>query len=333
VELALLRYWHHRYGRIWATIHVGQKHMRETVKAFLDYLTSERGLSGNTISAYGNDLYQLVDVLEERGHLPLGSSQWESVDQPQLTQYALELQERGYSPTTRARKIASVRSLFNFLLEEGIVSHDPTEYLTSPRIGRALPKSLSEEETLLLLQEAAKGTTSDDQRNVAMIELMYATGMRVSEVVSLDVRDLSLSEKHVRCLGKGFKERLINLHEQAVEALETYLKDARAQLLSQRKKDSERESALFLNQRGERLTRQGFWLILKGCGRKANINTPITPHTLRHSFATHMLRGGASLRYVQEILGHASISTTQVYTHLAEEQVQRDYDKAHPRAR
>ena len=307
--------------------------MRETVKAFLDYLTSERGLSGNTISAYGNDLYQLVDVLEERGHLPQGNNKWESVDQPQLTQYALELQERGYSPTTRARKIASARSLFNFLLDEGIVSHDPTEYLTSPRIGRALPKSLSEEETVLLLQEAAKGNTFETQRDVAMIELMYATGMRVSEVVSLDVSDLSLSERQVRCLGKGFKERLINLHEQAIEALEAYLKEARPQLISQRKKDAERENALFLNQRGERLTRQGFWLILKGCGRKANIKTPVTPHTLRHSFATHMLRGGASLRYVQEILGHASISTTQVYTHLAEEQVQDDYDKAHPRAR
>ena len=165
-----------------------------------------------------------------------------------------------------------------------------------------------------------------------MIELMYATGMRVSEMVSLALEDLNLKEKYVRCLGKGSKERLINVHDQAVNALETYLSDVRPQLLRQRKKDDAKEDALFLNRRGERLTRQGFWLILKGCGRRASIETPITPHTLRHSFATHMLRGGAPLRYLQELLGHASISTTQIYTHLAQEQVQNEYDKAHPRS-
>ena len=306
--------------------------MRETVRAFLDYLTSERGLSDNTVSAYGNDLYQLVELLEEAGHLPPGNRGWESVDQPVLTQYALTLQEREYSATTRARKIASLKALFNFLLEEGIVSQDPTETLASPRIGRTLPKSLSEEEIGLLLQEASRGSNLEAQRDMAMIELMYATGMRVSELVFLTIGDLNLKEKYVRCLGKGSKERLINLHDQAVNALDTYLRDVRPQLLSQRKKDGAREDALFLNRRGERLTRQGFWLILKGCGRRASIKTPITPHTLRHSFATHMLRGGAPLRYLQELLGHASISTTQVYTHLAQEQVQSEYDKAHPRS-
>ena len=165
-----------------------------------------------------------------------------------------------------------------------------------------------------------------------MIELMYATGMRVSEMVGLVVEDLNLREKYVRCMGKGSKERLINLHDEAAVVLEAYLKDVRPRLLSHGKKDDVRENALFLNRRGERLTRQGFWLILKECGRRANIKTPITPHTLRHSFATHMLRGGAPIRYLQELLGHASISTTQVYTHLAQEQVKVEYDKAHPRA-
>ncbi|MFH1560642.1 MAG: site-specific tyrosine recombinase XerD [Chloroflexota bacterium] len=306
--------------------------MKEIVRAFLDYLTSERGLSNNTVSAYGNDLYQLVDLLEAPGLLPQGNRGWESVNQPVLTKYALSLQERGYSATTRARKIASVKSLFNFLLEEGLVSQDPTESLASPRIGRALPKSLSEEEMGLLIQEASRGSTLESQRDAAMIEVMYATGMRVSELVFLAIGDLNLKEKYVRCRGKGSKERLISLHDRAVDALDNYLKDIRPQLLSQRKRDGAREDALFLSRRGERLTRQGFWLILKGCGRRANIETPITPHTLRHSFATHMLRGGAPLRYLQELLGHASISTTQVYTHLAQEQVQKEYDKAHPRA-
>ena len=306
--------------------------MRETVRVFLDYLTSERGLSNNTVSAYGNDLYQLADLLEESGSLPSGTRYWESVDQSMLTQYALSLQERGYSATTRARKIASVKALFNFLFEEGIVPQDSTESLASPRIGRVLPKFLSEEEMGMLLQEASSGGTLESQRDMAMIELMYATGMRVSEMVFLAIGDLNLKEKYVRCLGKGSKERLISLHDQAAITLDTYLREVRPQLLSQRKKDGAREDALFLNRRGERLTRQGFWLILKACGKRANIETPITPHTLRHSFATHMLRGGAPLRYLQELLGHASISTTQVYTHLSQEQVQVEYDKAHPRA-
>ena len=306
--------------------------MKETVRDFLDYLTSERGLSINTVSAYGNDLHQLVDLLEEAGHLTLAGRGWESVDQPALNRYVLNLQERGYSATTRARKIASVKALFNFLLEDGLVSQDPTESLASPRIGRALPKFLSEEEIGLLLQEVSRGGSLEAKRDMAMIELMYATGMRVSEMVSLALGDLNLKEKYVRCLGKGSKERLINVHDQAVNALVIYLSDVRPQLLRQRKKDHARENALFLNRRGERLTRQGFWLILKGCGRRASIETPITPHTLRHSFATHMLRGGAPLRYLQELLGHASISTTQIYTHLAQEQVQNEYDKAHPRS-
>ena len=302
--------------------------MRDTVKAFLAYLTSERGLSGNTVAAYGSDLSQLVDLMEERGY----KGGWESVDSSLLTDYALELQERGYSATTRARKIASLKSMFNFLVEEGIVEEDPTEALSSPRIGRALPKSLSEDEMALLLGQAYSGETSEARRDVAMIELMYASGMRVSELVSLSVGDLNLREKYVRCLGKGYKERLINLHDQAVDTVEAYMNYVRPDLLAPRGDEAEREDALFLNHRGERLTRQGFWLILKGYGRRAGIRTPITPHTLRHSFATHMLRGGAPLRYLQELLGHASISTTQVYTHLAEDQVERDYEKAHPRA-
>lgn len=306
--------------------------MRDTVRSFLDYLTAERGLSGNTVSAYSNDLYQMVDLLERGRYIPLGAVGWDAVDRAVLTRYALELQERGYSPTTRARKIASLKSLFNFLLEEGIVKDDPTEHLSSPRIGRSLPKSLTEEEMTLLFQEAARGVSLEAQRDVAMIEMMYATGMRVSELVSLAVGDVDLHEKYVRCRGKGGKERLISLHDDAADATSLYLAQVRPKLLAQSKGEDLADDALFLNRRGERLTRQGFWLVLKACGQRAGIRTSITPHTLRHTFATHMLRGGAPLRYLQELLGHASISTTQVYTHLAEEQVTHDYDRAHPRA-
>ena len=226
-----------------------------------------------------------------------------------------------------------MKSFFNFLVDEGLVSQDPTESLTSPRIGRVLPRSLTEEEVELVLEGVAGGDTPESQRDAAMIEMMYATGMRVSEMVSLSVEDLDLRESFVRCRGKGSKERLLNLHSHAVVMLRTYLKDIRPQLTSQRNRGTQREDALFLNHRGERMTRQGFWLILKGYGEKAGIKTTLSPHILRHSFATHMLLGGAPLRYLQELLGHASISTTQVYTHLADEQIQQDYDKAHPRAR
>ncbi len=306
--------------------------MRDTVTSFLDYLTSERGLSGNTVAAYGNDLVQLVEFLEESAGLPAASADWESVDQQVLTRYVIELQERGYSPTTRARKIAAVKSFFNFLIEEGLVREDPTEAISSPKIGRSLPKSLSEEEMGRLLEAAATGGSAESRRDSAMIELMYATGMRVSELVGMSIDDLNLREKFVRCMGKGSKERLISLHDEAAVVVEDYLRHVRPRFLENRRDLEEREDALFLNRRGERLTRQGFWLALKECGRRADITTPITPHTLRHTFATHMLRGGAPIRYLQELLGHASITTTQVYTHLAQEHVHEEYDRAHPRA-
>ena len=309
-----------------------RKQVRNTVTSFLDYLTSERGLSGNTVAAYSNDLVQLLDFLEESAGLTIAIADWESVDQQVLTRYVIELQERGYSPTTRARKIAAVKSFFNFLIEEGLVSEDPTEAIASPKIGRSLPKSLSEDEMNRLLEAAGSGDSGESRRDAAMIELMYATGMRVSELVGMSIDDLNLRENFVRCMGKGSKERLISLHDEAAVVLEEYLRHVRPQFLQNRRNVDEREDALFLNRRGERLTRQGFWLALKECGRKAGITTPITPHTLRHTFATHMLRGGAPIRYLQELLGHASITTTQVYTHLAQEHVHDEYERSHPRA-
>ncbi len=200
--------------------------------------------------------------------------------------------------------------------------------LSSPRIGRSLPKSLTLEEVDRLLEEVSKGHGQETLRDKAMLELLYATGMRVSELVSLNLGDVNLREGYVRCLGKGSKERLIPIHESAIEAVKEYVESGRPALPY-----SKKEEGLFLNRRRERLTRQGFWLILKGYATQAGISTKITPHTIRHSFATHLLRGGAPLRHVQELLGHASITTTQIYTHLASEHMREEYNKAHPRAR
>ncbi len=303
--------------------------MQESYRTFLNHLTVEKGSSSNTVAAYRNDLAQLVEyatsVQRDGGRL----SQWSQVDQRFLSEYIVSLYERGYSNTTVARKIASVKSFFNFLVEEGEVAKNPTEHVSSPRVGRNLPKAISVEEVQRLLDEPLKAPTPEGIRDMAMLELLYASGLRVSELTNLDVRDVSIAERYVRCLGKGSKERIVPLYRQAVDAVRNYVQGARPRLLGPRKTG---ETALFVNRRGERLTRQGFWLILKGYARQAGIAKTITPHTLRHSFATHLLAGGASLRNVQELLGHASISTTQVYTHLTSDHIREEYDHAHPRA-
>lgn len=303
--------------------------MQENVMAFLNHLSVERGASPNTIAAYRNDLEQLVEYAT--GPHPDGHriASWSQVDQPFLSEYVVSLHERDYSATTVARKIASVKSFFSYLVDEGEVIRDPTERLSTPRVGRSLPKALSVEEVERLLKEPLKLSTPEAMRDTAMLELLYASGLRVSELTNLDLRDVNTSEQYVRCVGKGSKERVVPLYQSAVDAVVAYTEVSRPKLLGPRKQG---EVALFVNRRGERLTRQGFWLILKGYGRQAGIKGSITPHTLRHSFATHLLAGGASLRNVQELLGHASISTTQVYTHLTTDQVREAYDEAHPRA-
>ena len=300
--------------------------LKRSVDSFLNYMAVERGVSPNTLAAYKNDLYQLADYMKSRGG---GNGDgWRRVDDQALTDYLLSLHELGYSDTTRARKVASSKSLFNFLVEESVISKDPTENLNSPRMGRSLPEVLSVEEVARLLAAVSKGEGPEAARDRAMLELMYASGMRVSELVSLNLDDIQLEEGSLRCFGKGSKERVIPIHDTAVEAVREYLENGRPQMATGRS-----GTYLFLNRRGERLTRQGFWLILKGHAKRAGIKSKITPHKLRHSFATHLLRGGAPLRHVQELLGHASITTTQVYTHLTSEHVRSEYDNAHPRAR
>ena len=307
--------------------------MREQIDSFLNYLAVERGLSSNTLDAYFNDLSGLVEFLEMRpgeerpGKGRDGQGRWADVSASCIAAYVDDLDERGYARSTRARKIASLKSMFRFLREEGLVEDNPTEGLRSPRTGRNLPKALSIEQVDLLMDSLYLDNSPEGIRDAAMVEVLYAAGLRVSELVGLDIRDVDLEVGSVRCIGKGSKERVVPLHGQALESVNAYLDAARPHF-----ERTPGVPALFLNRNGRRLTRQGFWLRLKRAARAAGIPGNITPHTLRHSFATHMLRGGASLRHVQEMLGHASIATTQIYTHLTSEHVREEYDRAFPRA-
>ena len=302
--------------------------MRQVIDNFLNYLAVEKGFPQNTILAYRNDLNQLAGFVEEeaakRGSIP----PWASFDRQSMLSYLLDLRQRNYAATTVARKVAAVRSLFNFMVGEGIIKANPIQDVRSPKVGKSLPRPISISQVRLLLEQPRKLSASEATRDRAMLELLYASGMRVSELVSLNLGDVDFENGYVRCLGKGSKERVIPIYEQAALAVKEYTEGTRLRLV--RKSD---EKALFLNARGERLTRQGLWQILKVYAKAANIEAEITPHTLRHSFATHMLNGGADLRSVQELLGHANISTTQVYTHLTSEHIRRTYEQSHPRAK
>ncbi|MBI2829847.1 MAG: site-specific tyrosine recombinase XerD [Chloroflexi bacterium] len=301
--------------------------MRQDVERFLNYLALERGLTGNTRAAYRNDLVQLMQFITGDASRRSVMPSWAVLNRQMILGYMLDLKERGYSATTVARKIAAAKSFFRFMTAEGQLKENPIRDVQSPKIGKPLPKPISLPQVLQLIEQTDKSPTADGKRDKAMLELLYASGMRVSELVALDLGDVNCEAGHVRCFGKGRKERIIPIHNRAVAAIRSYLSDARPSLAHEASKE-----ALFLNQRGGRLTRQGFWQILKEYVKKANLVPNITPHTLRHSFATHMLSGGADLRSVQELLGHANISTTQVYTQLTTEHVREAYRKAHPRA-
>ena len=302
--------------------------LREAIDSFLNYLTVEKGFSENTVVAYRNDLYQLANFVEEEATKHDFTPSWASFGRQGMLSYLLSLKERGYAATTVARKVAAAKSFSNFMLTEGNIRDNLMLNVTSPRVGKSLPKPISRSQAMLLLEQPAKQSTPEAKRDKAMLELLYASGMRVSELVSLNLGDIDIDDGSVRCFGKGHKERLIPIAPRATLTVKEYQQEARPHL-----SHNDAEQALFLNRRGDRLTRQGLWQILKGYAKSADLDKEITPHTLRHSFATHMLNGGADLRSVQELLGHANISTTQVYTHLTTEHVRRIYDKSHPRAK
>lgn len=302
--------------------------MKEVIESFLTYLTVEKGFSKNTIDAYGNDLYQLADFAEQEAAKHGSTASWANFDRQGMISYLINLKERNYAASTIARKVAAARSFFDFMVAEGHIREKPSQNIDSPKIGRSLPKPISISQVRRLLEQPTKLSAPEARRDTAILQLLYASGMRVSELVALNVKDVDTKEGYVRCFGKGHKERIIPIHRQATAAVEEYLRESRPRLTH-----DDTEKALFLNRRGERLTRQGLWQILKGYAKAAELDKEVTPHTLRHSFATHMLNGGADLRSVQELLGHANISTTQVYTHLTTEHVRRVYEKSHPRAK
>ena len=302
--------------------------MREEVKSFINYLSVEKGYSINTADAYRNDLNQLAEFVEKEAARQGATPSWASFNRQGMLSYMLDLKERGYVDTTSARKVAASKSFFGFLVAEGIIKTDPTENMSSPTVGKVLPKPISISQVRQLLEQPAKLSKAEAKRDTAMLQLLYASGMRISELVSLNLGDVDTAGGFVRCFGKGHKERIIPIYEQAALAVENYVAETRPKLAR-----NKNDKALFLNPRGERLTRQGFWQKLKEYAKSANLDVNISPHTLRHSFATHMLSGGADLRSVQELLGHSNISTTQVYTHLTSEHIRRTYEKSHPRAK
>jgi integrase/recombinase XerD len=300
--------------------------MEEKIQEFLDYLAAERGSSENTIAAYHNDLTQFLDYVRRQGH----AGDWVDVDRDLLVNYILDLKEREYASATVARKVAAMKSFCGFLLRTGAIEDNPAEELDSPRVDKHLPQTLSPGEVeRLLAQPGETGHGAKALRDTALLEMLYATGMRVSEVAGLSLDDLDLGGGTVRCVGKGDKERVMPLYPHAVDTVDIYLQKGRPQLAGA----GSQERTLFLNPRGDRLTRQGLWLIIKNYAREIGLEDRVTPHTLRHTFATHMLNGGAGLREVQRLLGHANISTTQVYTHISRDRLREVYDEAHPRAR
>ena len=304
--------------------------MKETLNAFLQYLVVERGFSQNTLSAYSSDLNQFQKFAAQTLNVSGDDAEdWRRVDIDLLNAYISELRDvKRYRDATTARKVAAVRSFFGYLSANELISEDPTENLGSPRVGRSVPKFLSEVEVKLLLSTAADTGTPEGRRDASILELLYATGVRVSELVALNVQDIDFEESFIRAWGKGSKERIVYLYPEALANLRAYIGGARAELVSSKKG----ETALYVNQRGDRLTRQWVWSILKTAAKKSGVDTDITPHTLRHSFATHLLQNGASLRHVQELLGHSNISTTQMYTHLTDDHVREEYEQSHPRA-
>ncbi|MGD7051461.1 site-specific tyrosine recombinase XerD [Sutcliffiella horikoshii] len=296
--------------------------MQDQLKDFIHFLVVEKGLASNTVVSYERDLKSYLLYLSKVEEI----TSLDAVSRSTIIQFLKFLTENGKSSKTIARHIASIRSFHQFLLREKVTTQDPTVHIDRPKQEQKLPQVMSVEEVQALL-DSPDTSKVFGMRDKAMLELLYATGMRVSELISLNLSDVHLTMGFVRCIGKGNKERIIPLGTMAQNAITNYIEESRSQLLKKKTTD-----ALFVNLYGNRLTRQGFWKILKKLTKEAGIEKELTPHTLRHSFATHLLENGADLRAVQEMLGHADISTTQIYTHVTKTRMKDVYSMFHPRA-
>lgn len=290
--------------------------MKENIQDFLKFLEVDKKYAENTIAAYQNDLNQFFQYIRREKEEPKPES-WPEIKKSTITQYIGHLKTSGYSSSTVARKVAAIKSFFHYLVAEKIITEDPTYTLDSPKVKKRLPKAISPGEVDRLLHAPADENGPKGERDLALLEMLYASGMRVTELVSLDVADVELGNKagKVRIRGKkASKEREVPLNGPVLDVLRDYISRGREQLMQ-----DPNEVALFLNNRGHRLTRQGLWLIIKHYVEAVGISTEVTPHTLRHSFAAHKLSQGKSLQDIQKLLGHANISTTQVYAHLQQE--------------
>ncbi|QPA59860.1 site-specific tyrosine recombinase XerD [Lysinibacillus sphaericus] len=293
------------------------------VEDYIHFIQVERQLSVNTLASYRRDLERYVNFLQNAE----GMANFNHIERTTILRHLEQLRVQGKTSRTIARHISSIRSFHQFLLREKRAESDPTVHLEMPTIEQKLPNILSIEEIEALLT-APNRSKPQGIRDLAMLELLYGSGMRISELIALDLADIHLTMGFVRVFGKGGKERIIPLGKSALSAISTYLNNARGQLQGKYPKTD----AFFINQRGKRLTRQGCWKLMKEHALKAGIQHELTPHTLRHSFATHLVENGADLRAVQEMLGHADISTTQIYTHISKTRLSEVYKQFHPRA-
>jgi integrase/recombinase XerD len=291
--------------------------MNNHIKDFLEFIIIERGYSENTAKSYEKDLNQFSKFKKIKGP--------KDIDREIIKAFLEHLYDKGFSVSSTERKLACLKSFFHYLLREGVMETDPTSDIKLPKKAKRLPKALSISETIKLIS-APRKNNHFSLRDAALLELLYATGMRASEAANLNVSDINLSVSFVKCFGKGSRERIVPINKVTLQAIKEYLVKGRPKFP---KKDKE---ALFVDKNGERLTRQGLWLAIKKYVKMTGVKGKTSPHTLRHSFATHLLEKGADLRSVQEMLGHADISTTQIYTSVSRERLKRMYSKAHPRA-
>ena len=294
--------------------------MNTYVKEYTSFMTDIRHKSLNTVESYKRDVTQYISYLDGTGVTDISSTTKTTV-----LSYLLYLQKEGRASSTVSRTLASLRSYYLFMMQNGVVKSNPTSNLEAPHVEKKIPKILSGEEVELLLEQP-KNCDNKGIRDKAMIEHLYATGIRVSELINLDVSDVNVPMSFVRCKG-GKKERIIPMGHQAKDALGNYINNVRNYMVK-----DENETALFVNCSGARLSRQGFWKLIKYYQHIAGIETDITPHTLRHSFAAHLLENGADLHSIQEMMGHADISSTQVYSRMMNSKIKDVYAKAHPRA-